>query len=76
MPILIVPCRNTETGAEGEVPESALPHLTNWVPLDQADTDPPADATPDEPPDGQQATPAPRTARSKAAESAKTPKED
>lgn len=39
MPIPFISCRNTVTGALAEVPETALPHMTNWVPVDQVDAD-------------------------------------
>jgi hypothetical protein len=30
-----VPCRNQVTGAEADIPETALRHLPNWQPIDQ-----------------------------------------
>lgn len=47
MPVPFVLCRNRVTGAEQMVPETALHHVTDWVPVDQPaddDTDPAATA--------------------------------
>lgn len=33
MPVPLIPCRNQATGAVAEIPETALRHLANWVPL-------------------------------------------
>lgn len=70
MPIPFIPCRNKVTGATAEVPQTALPHMTDWVPLDQDDPDAPASAPPAAEPERQ---PAPRTTKPrKAADTATT----
>jgi hypothetical protein len=35
MPVPFVTCKNKVTGAVTEIPETALPHMTDWVPVDQ-----------------------------------------
>lgn len=33
MPVPLIPCRNTLTGAETEIPETALRHMPDWQPI-------------------------------------------
>lgn len=87
MSVRLIPCRHRDTGAEADIPETALQHLPAFVPVDEADRkllgyDEPADDTPpagDAEPDGDQ-TPAhddPPARKSKPATGAakNTPKE-
>jgi hypothetical protein len=78
MPVPFVACKNEELGAFADLPETAIPHMRGWVPVDQdepaqdepeASTSTPGsevDTTPE---------PAARTPKSKAAPSATTDKE-
>lgn len=50
MGVRMVPCRNTVTGGEAELPETALQHLPNWQPVD-AGSPPAADEPPADPAD-------------------------
>lgn len=62
MPVPLINCRNSKTGATAQIPETALPHLPDWEPIkgeDRVDpsartqlTDPPAPPT-----DGDQGEP-------------------
>jgi hypothetical protein len=72
-------CRNQVTGAEAEVPETALPHFSDWIPTDRPEPDPVGDtsladdnATATEP---EPATGTRRTPRSKPADPATDKKE-
>lgn len=58
MPVPLITCRNSETGATAQIPETALPHMSNWKPIGDEDavdpsartqlTDPPAPPPSDE----------------------------
>lgn len=92
MPVPLIPCRNTVTGAVAEIPETALDHMTDWQRLDTADAgdetdDPatgqsaaqhPADLTSDPAPPAadDDTAPAGTTRKSKAAKAATSTKED
>lgn len=39
MPVPFIACRNTVTGGQAELPETALPHMTHWVPVAQLDAE-------------------------------------
>lgn len=39
MPVPLIACRNKNTGAVGELPETALPHMTDWVPIEAEPTE-------------------------------------
>lgn len=83
MPVPFVACRNKVTGALADVPETALIHMTDWVPIEDEPTEKPWSAPAEPKPDtstvqntaGDPAEPAARTAKSKAAPSAITEKE-
>lgn len=52
MAVGFVRCRNTKTDAETDIPETALPHFTDWEPVDPdtraeagAETEPTSDET-------------------------------
>lgn len=87
MPVPLIPCRNTVTGATAEVPETALQHMTDWVPLgdeqpDEIGPNPvfaeggviPAEAAAAE--DRPAGPPASKSKAAKAAKAATTSKED
>lgn len=42
MPVPLIKCRNRQTGATAEIPETALGHMTDWVRLDR-DPEPDSD---------------------------------
>lgn len=37
MAVRLIPCRNTETGAEAEIPETGLQHLPAYEPVNEDD---------------------------------------
>lgn len=45
MSVPLIPCRNPVTGAEAEIPETALQHMPDWQPIGGADPTDPADQT-------------------------------
>lgn len=66
MPVPLILCRNAVTGAEAEIPKTALIHMSDWQPLDGAAPAGPSDRTSlqdpaAEAPDQSPAKPAART---------------
>lgn len=83
MPVQLIPCRNSETGATAEIPETALPHMSSWQPIDQDPADgeqAPADITSDPDPGSDTAegegAKAKTTRKSTAAKATTSKKED
>lgn len=37
MPVRLIPCRHTDTGAETDIPETGLKHLSAYEPIDAED---------------------------------------
>jgi len=80
MAVKLIPCRNRETGATAEIPETALPHMTSWEPIESGTEKDTAEAAaaditsdPDVPSPDDPKTPA---RKSKAAKATTTSKED
>jgi hypothetical protein len=82
MPVPLIHCRNTVTGAEAEIPETALGYMSDWVRLDEGEPSGPGESaastessdTPSTPGERDAAAqpPAHPTGKSKAAATAKT----
>lgn len=90
MPVPFIYCRNEVTGGTAEIPETALSHMSDWVPTERpapppedtaatraaraaAETPPAGSGEPDPPAFTE--PPTTRTAKSKAADTAKNTEE-